>query len=86
MGFPRRKYWSDLPFPPLGDHPDTGIEPTSPALAGGLFTTEPPGKPNKENRVGQTQPSVKVKIKQGGGTRSKRARLTFKHGNQTGDL
>ena len=24
--------------------PDPGIEPTSPALAGGFFTTEPPGK------------------------------------------
>jgi len=26
-----------------GDLPDPGIEPTSPALAGGFFTTEPPG-------------------------------------------
>ena len=33
-----------LPFPSPGDLPDPGIEPTSPALAGGLFTTEPPGK------------------------------------------
>ena len=24
---------------------DPGIKPTSPALAGGFFTTEPPGKP-----------------------------------------
>ena len=30
-----------------GDLPDPGIEPGSPALAGGLFTTEPPGKPTK---------------------------------------
>ena len=29
-----------------GDLPDSGIEPESPALAGGFFTTEPPGKPN----------------------------------------
>ena len=29
-----------------GDLPDPGIEPMSPALAGGFFTTEPPGKPN----------------------------------------
>ena len=28
-----------------GDLPNLGIEPTSPALAGGFFTTEPPGKP-----------------------------------------
>ena len=33
---------------PPGDLPDPGIEPESPAfpvLAGGFFTTEPPGKP-----------------------------------------
>ena len=28
------------------DLPDPGIEPTSPALAAGFFTTEPPGKPH----------------------------------------
>ena len=28
-----------------GDLLDSGIEPVSPALAGGFFTTEPPGKP-----------------------------------------
>ena len=28
----------------FGDLPDPGIEPKSPALAGGFFTTEPPGK------------------------------------------
>ena len=33
-----------MPFPPPGDLPDPGIEPMSPALAGGFFTTEPPGK------------------------------------------
>ena len=31
-----------MPFPPQGDLPDPGIEPASPALAGGFFTTEPP--------------------------------------------
>ena len=33
------------PFPPPGDLPDPGIEPTSPALAGGFFTGKPPGRP-----------------------------------------
>ena len=33
-----------MSFPPPGNLPDPGIEPTSPALAGGFFTTEPPGK------------------------------------------
>ena len=46
MVFPRQKYWSGLPFPSPGDLPDPGIEPTSPALAGGFFTTEPPGNPS----------------------------------------
>ena len=45
MGFPRQEYWIGLPFPSLGDLPDAGIEPTFPALAGGFFTTEPPGEP-----------------------------------------
>ena len=45
VGFPRQKYWSALPFSSARGLPDPGIEPTSPALAGGLFTTEPPGKP-----------------------------------------
>ena len=45
MEFPGLKCWSGLPFPSPGDLPKTGIEPASPALAGGFFTTEPPGKP-----------------------------------------
>ena len=42
-GFSRQEYWSRLPFPPPGPKP--GTEPTSPALAGGLFTAEPQGNP-----------------------------------------
>ena len=41
VGFPRQEYRSGLPFPSLGDLPDPGMEPTSPAfpaLAGGFFT------------------------------------------------
>ena len=45
MGFSRQEYWSGLPFPPPGDLPDPGIKPMYPTLAGGFFTTEPPGKP-----------------------------------------
>ena len=45
MGFPRREYWSGLPFPPEGDLPDPGIKPTSPTWADGFFTIESPGKP-----------------------------------------
>ena len=43
MGFPRQGYCSGLPFPSPGDLPDPGMEPASPALAGGFFTTEQPG-------------------------------------------
>ena len=34
-----------MPFPSPGDLPDPGIKPESPALTGGFFTTETPGKP-----------------------------------------
>ena len=44
-GFPRKAYWSELPFPSPGDRPDSGIKPSFPVLAGRFFTTEPPGKP-----------------------------------------
>ena len=46
MGFSRQDCWSGLPFPSPGNLPDPGIEPTSPALAGGFLTTVPPGKPD----------------------------------------
>ena len=49
VGFPRQVYWSRLLFPTPGDLPNPGIEPMSPALAGGFFTAVPPGKPLKLN-------------------------------------
>ena len=45
MGLFRQNYWSGLPFPSPGDLPDPGIEPVSPALAGGFFSIETLGKP-----------------------------------------
>ena len=48
MKFSRQAYWSGLKFPPPGDLPNPGIKPASPvspALAGGFFTTAPPGNP-----------------------------------------
>ena len=47
MGFPRQEHWSELPFPSLGDLPDPGIKPGSPALQVDSLLTEPPGKPQK---------------------------------------
>ena len=44
MGFSRQEHWSGLPFFPPGDLPDPGIEPVCPALTGGFFMAESPGK------------------------------------------
>src|SRR5574340_381233 len=46
IGFSRQEYWSGLPFPPPGDLADPVIEPSSAALAGRFFTTEPPSLPH----------------------------------------
>ena len=49
MEFSKQECCSGLPFPPPGDLPNPGIElasPTSPALAGGFFSTMPPGEPH----------------------------------------
>ena len=43
LEFSSQEYWNRLPFPTPGDLPNTG---TKPALAGGFFTTEWPGKSN----------------------------------------
>ena len=51
VGFSRQEYWSGLPFPPPGDLPDPGMEPVSPALEGGFFTAESPGKPQREHSI-----------------------------------
>ena len=49
IGFSRQEYWSGLQFPFAGHLPDPGmpgIKPTSPALEGRFFNTEPPsGQP-----------------------------------------
>ena len=45
MGFLRQEHWSGLPSHSPGDFPVPRIKPMSPALAGGFFITEPPGKP-----------------------------------------
>ena len=44
MGFPKQEYRTGLPFPSPRDLLNPGIKLTSPALAGGFFTTESPGK------------------------------------------
>ena len=49
VGFHRQKYWGRLPFPSLGDLPDSGIETASPAVAGRFFITEPPAEPEQND-------------------------------------
>ena len=47
-GILQARYWSELPFSTPGNLPDPRVKPkssVSPALAGGFFTTVPPGKP-----------------------------------------
>ena len=46
IGSSQQEYWSGLPFPSPRDLPNLGTAPTSPALASGFFTAEPPGKLN----------------------------------------
>ena len=52
MRFPRQEHWSELSSPSPEDLPDPGAEPRSPALAGRLFTTEPPGATAARAREG----------------------------------
>ena len=45
--FPKQEYWSGLPFPTPADHPDPGIEassPVSPTLQVDSLPSEPTGK------------------------------------------
>ena len=44
MGFPRKEYWSGLPFPSQWDRPNPGIKLTILALEGKVLTTGLPGK------------------------------------------
>ena len=44
VGLSRQEYWSGLPFSTPADFPDPRIEPESPALASGFFTTSTTGE------------------------------------------
>ncbi|KAI4547847.1 hypothetical protein MG293_000177 [Ovis ammon polii] len=59
--------------PLFGDLPDPGIEPLSPALEGGFFTTEPPGKPHRRSALTQ---KLRSKKQPGSTSSSKRSKDT----------
>ena len=55
MGFSGQEYWSGLPFPPPGDHPDPGIKPpslVSASLQMDSSPSEPSGKQFKSKERG----------------------------------
>ena len=51
MGFSKQEFWSGLPCPSLGDLPNSGTEPKSPALQVDSLPSKSPGKP-MNTRVG----------------------------------
>ena len=53
MGFSRREYWSEQPFP------DPGTEPRSPTLQAYSLPSMPPGKP-EQGQLAQVYPSATV--------------------------
>ena len=48
----------------MWDLPGPGLEPVSPALAGGFSTTLPPGKPLEEGFCNQTTPDRWARVSQ----------------------
>ena len=58
MGFPRQKYWSELPLPSPGDFPDPGMNHLLHSQADSL-PAEPQGKPLHLLTLGHfTEPST----------------------------
>ena len=53
ISWARMLQWVAIPSP--GDLPDPGIKPGSPALSGGVFSPEPPGRPVPESKRSRTQ-------------------------------
>ena len=45
MGFSRQEYWNRLPFTPLGDLPNPGVKPGSPACRQILYHLTDQGSP-----------------------------------------
>ena len=56
MGFSRQEYWSGLPFRSPGDLPNPGVEPRSPTQLADSLSSEPPGKPRREQNISPALP------------------------------
>ena len=62
MGFSRQEYCSGLPYSPLGDLPNSGIEPRSPALQADSLPCSIPitEEDSKQNNKGGSTGSSEV--------------------------
>ena len=56
LGFSRQESWSGLPFPSLGDLPNPGIEPVSPALQADSLPLKHWGSPIRQYRLIRNTP------------------------------
>ena len=70
MEFLRQEYWTGLPFPSLGDLPDPGIKPRSPALQADYLPSEPPGRPKQDRDEVRIQRSKTEKLELDTGSKS----------------
>ena len=75
-GISQARVLHGLLFPSPGDLPDPGIEPESPALTGGFFTNEPPGKPGNIGSSSQNEFCGTFFLED---TQQKRKNSTFKY-------
>ena len=60
VGFSRQEYWTGLPFPPVADLPDPGIDPASPVLQANPLTLRPLRLPIDRNDVNSKSHSEEV--------------------------
>ena len=58
MEFSRQEYWSGLPFSSLGDLPNVGIKPESPALQADSLLLSHQGSPDAYNMGTKTNEPV----------------------------
>ena len=62
MEFSMPEYWSGLPSPSLGDLPNPGTEPRSPALQVDSLPSEPQGKPIYLENSGENRLCFNLKL------------------------